>query len=105
MVGYETVVLVGGSLFVGYVAGLITAGGLPRLIEGESGTRRRFAWFIALLYGASIVADILTDWHTPIYLHLLMGVPVGWVFGVENPIAQILGHRSPSSSSREDADQ
>lgn len=101
MGAYETIVIAGTSLLIGYFAGLITAGGLPSLLKGERGTRRRFAWFIAILYAVSIVADILTDWSTPIFLHLLMGVPVGWVFGVENPIAQILGHRPPLSDSQQ----
>lgn len=102
MGAYETVVIAGTALFVGYIAGLITAGGLPQLMAGPNASRRRFAWFISILYAVSIVADIFTAWNTPIFLHLLMGVPVGWIFGVENPIAQILGHRAPTSDTQSD---
>lgn len=103
MGAYEILVYGGSGFVLGYFAAIITLGGVPKLLGGDSSTRMRFAWFIGLLYAISLLAEILTDFHTPMPFHIIMGTTVGWIFGVENPLAQLAGVRSPPPP--EDSDQ
>lgn len=105
MGAYEILVAFGSGMLIGFIAGLIVRGGVPKLTDGDPETRKRFAWFLIILYAVSIVAEIRWGYHVPMPLHVIAGMAAGWIFGVENPIPQLFGLQTQRSSPSEPADE
>lgn len=105
MGAYESIVLFGSGLLIGFIAGIIVRGGVPKLTDGDSDTRKRFAWFLSILYAVSIIAEIRWGYHIPMPLHGIAGMAAGYIFGVENPIPQLFGFRTTRSQPPEEGDQ
>lgn len=105
MGAYEAIVLFGGGLLIGFIAGIVVSGGLPKLTDGDSDTRKRFAWFLSILYAVSIIAEIWWGYHVPMPLHVIAGMAAGYIFGVENPVPQLFGVQTDRSPPPEEGER
>lgn len=71
---------------VGYIARDLTPG------EVRENYRLKIAAVITAVWIVSVVAGILSPaYTTPIYVHGIMGMAVGYLFGVENPLRGLAG--------------
>lgn len=74
----------------GFVTGFLAASRIPD--DYKQGGRFKLATFITAVWALSVVSSIaIPEYSTSIYVHLIMGGIVGYLFGVENPITSLGG--------------
>lgn len=88
---YKLVGIAVGFFFFGFITGYII--GKRYAKDEDEDFRRRMAQFITFVWAISVISDIgIPGYETSIWIHIIMGAIVGYLFGLDdNPVGAMFG--------------